>query len=60
MSFWRFGTKSTKPVNISSPISASVHRNVHMTVDEEGKILGVPDEWKSLMKDVYTFNDLEP
>jgi len=31
-----------------------------MEVDDDGNILGVPDEWKVLMKDVYTFNDLEP
>ena len=31
-----------------------------MEVDDDGNILGVPDEWKVLMKDVYAFNDLEP
>ena len=60
MSFLRFGNKSSKTVDISNPISESCHRNVHMTVDDDGFILGVPDEWKVLMKDVYAFNDLEP
>ena len=59
MSFLRFG-KSEKIVDISQPISDSVKRNVHMEVDEHGNIIGVPEEWKVLMKDVYTFNDLEP
>jgi len=60
MSFWRFRNKSSKAVDISNPIPESCHRNVHMEVDDDGNILGVPDEWKVLMKDVYTFNDLEP
>ena len=69
MSFWRFGKsdKSDEPskdkaksVDISSPISGSLHRNIHMAVGEDGTIEGVPDEWKEIMENIYKFNDLKP
>ena len=31
-----------------------------MTIDQDGSIVGVPEEWKELLKDIYTSNDLKP
>jgi len=55
-----FGRKTKKEGNVSSVINGTVTKNVSMKVDGDGKITGVPDEWKDMLKDIYKVVDEDP
>jgi len=55
-----FGRKTKKEGNVSSVIHGTVTKNVSMKVDGDGKITGVPDEWKDMLKDIYKVVDEDP
>jgi len=58
LNFRRKSASKAKKMEISPVISGSAECHVHMTVDTMGRISGVPEEWKDLIKDAFAVIDL--